>query len=119
VSEALLFLAHAEDRERAKGAAADLVRALPVTRMFKADPAAPGYGLDALSYAPAPDAFAVTWLDPMLIREALDHLEAQQAANLHRLEYRTIPLANKAEASKLETRTLAEAEKAGTPYEFK
>jgi hypothetical protein len=78
VSEALLFLAHVEDRERANSAAADLVRALPVMRMFKADPAAPGYGLDALFYAPAPDAFAVTWLDPRLIREALDHLETQQ-----------------------------------------
>lgn len=70
VSEALLFLAHANDRELAKRAAADLVRALPSTPMFKADPAAPGYGLDALFYAPAPDAFAATWFDAKLIREA-------------------------------------------------
>ena len=49
--------------------------------MFKADPAAPGYGLDALFYAPAPDALAVTWLDPKLIREALDHLETQQQSD--------------------------------------
>ncbi len=78
VSEALIFLAHAKDRDRALGAAEALVRALPATRMFKPDPAAPGYGLDALFYAPSPEAFAAAWLDPKLIRMALDHLEQQQ-----------------------------------------
>jgi hypothetical protein len=77
-SEALHFLPHARDRDRAERMAAKLVHALPTTRMFKVDPTAPGYGLDTLFYAPTPDAFAATWLDRKLIGTALNHLESQQ-----------------------------------------
>jgi hypothetical protein len=76
--EALIFLAGAADRGRAERRAAEIVHALPATPMFKSDPRAPGYGLDALFFAPAPGAFATRWLNATLIPAALDHLEVQQ-----------------------------------------
>ena len=76
--EALLFLGGARERARAERKAADIVRALPTTPMFKTDAAAPGYGLDALFFAPTPDAFPAHWIDTALVRGALDHLESQQ-----------------------------------------
>lgn len=81
VGEALIFLEHAPDRRRAEVRAEALVRHLPQTRLFKADPAAPGYGLDALFYARTPQAWAHRWLDPALVRTALSHLEATQQAD--------------------------------------
>ena len=80
-SEALIFLEHAPDRVRADPIAERLVRELPQTPLFKPDPASPGYGLDALYFAPAPDAFCARWLEPALIGRALEHLEAQQQAD--------------------------------------
>ena len=81
VSEALIFLEHAPDPARADPIAERLVRGLPGTPLFKPDPAAPGYGLDALVFAPAPEAFCARWLEPALIGRALEHLEAQQQAD--------------------------------------
>jgi hypothetical protein len=78
VSEALVFLEHAPDRRRAEELAASLVRRLPDTRMFKTDPAALGYGLDALFYARTPKAWVAQWLNPALTRAALSHLEQAQ-----------------------------------------
>lgn len=78
VSEALIFLEHAPDRRRAEEYAERLVRRLPETRMFKADPSASEYGLDALFYARTPGAWVTQWLDPALIRAALSHLEQTQ-----------------------------------------
>lgn len=78
VSEALIFLEHARDRGRADAIAERLISALPSTPLFKADPAAAGYGLDALFFAPRPDSFCARWLEPTMIRRALEHLETQQ-----------------------------------------
>lgn len=78
VSEALIFLEHVSDRARAHPIAERLVQNLPRTRLFKADPAAPGYGLDALFYARSPQSWVNRWLDPSLVRTALDHLGAGQ-----------------------------------------
>ena len=78
VSEALVFLEHAPDRRRAEARAERLVRQLPKTRMFKADPSVSEYGLDALFYARTPGAWVTQWLDPALVHAALSHLEQTQ-----------------------------------------
>jgi hypothetical protein len=78
VSEALIFLANVQDRIRAEPIAERLVAALPGMPFFKADPAARGYGLDALHFAPAPDSSCRQFFDDTQIESALDHLIAEQ-----------------------------------------
>ncbi len=78
VSEALIFLAHVPDRARATPIAEHLVAALPTTPLFKPDPGAEGYGLDALHYAPSPDSFYRLFFADDVIARALDHLADRQ-----------------------------------------
>jgi hypothetical protein len=52
LSEAMVFLAHAPERERAAAAAGRVRQVLDNTPMFKADPDEQGYGLTPLSFAP-------------------------------------------------------------------
>jgi hypothetical protein len=78
VSEALVFLEYAPERERAAECAAALVRRLGETELFHLDPDEPGYGVTPLQIAPAADArwrelFTVAQIDAHL-----DHLARDQ-----------------------------------------
>ncbi|HYD43829.1 MAG TPA: hypothetical protein VEA79_01045 [Phenylobacterium sp.] len=80
-SEALIFLEHAPDQARAGPAMAKLLQGLPDQRFYKADPAAEGYGLTPLNYAPSPESAARALFDDDLIARNLDHLAAEQQAD--------------------------------------
>lgn len=78
VSEAVVFLEHAPDRARAAPALARAVESLPGQPFYKPDPAAEGYGLTPLAFAPSPDSAARPLFDDDLIARNLDHLEGEQ-----------------------------------------
>ncbi|MDP1874819.1 hypothetical protein [Phenylobacterium sp.] len=67
---------------RAEELAERLVRQLPSTRMFKSDPAASEYGLDALFYARTPTAWVAQWMEHALIRAALSQLGGSRNPDL-------------------------------------
>jgi hypothetical protein len=76
--EVLAFLAWAPQRSRADEVAAEAAGHLGSLRMFKLDPAGPGYGLTPLHYAPAPDSRWIGLFDPAVIEAHLDALAAGQ-----------------------------------------
>jgi hypothetical protein len=76
--EVLAFLAHAPDRSRADDAAARAAAHLGSLRMFRLDPAEPGYGVTPLHYAPAPDSRWAVLFEPPVIEAHLDALAADQ-----------------------------------------
>lgn len=78
VSEAVIFLEHAPDRARAEAALARAIASLPGQPFYKPDPAAEGYGLTALAFAPSPASAARPLFDDDLIERNLDHLAAEQ-----------------------------------------
>lgn len=78
ILDAVWFLEAVPDRFRAEAAAARLAKALPAAPWFKEDPAAEGYGVTPLWYAPAPDAFCRPWFSDQTIARNLDHLAAEQ-----------------------------------------
>ena len=77
-SEALIFLEHVPDRVRAEPEMTKLLAELPGQRFYKPDPAAEGYGLTPLNYAPSPTSAARGLFDDELIARNLDHLAAGQ-----------------------------------------
>jgi hypothetical protein len=78
VSEATIFLGYVPDRARAVPIAERLIQSLPATPFFKVNPAAEGYGLDALNFAPAPDSFCRQFFTDEAIDHALEHRASQQ-----------------------------------------
>ncbi|HEX2559438.1 hypothetical protein [Phenylobacterium sp.] len=78
ILDAVWFLEAAPDRRRAEAAARRLAKALPEAPYYKEDPAADGYGVTPLWYAPSPDAFCRGWFSDAVIAANLDHLAAQQ-----------------------------------------
>jgi len=76
--EVLAFLAHAPDRSRADDVAAKAAAHLGSLRMFRLDPAEPGYGVTPLHYAPAPDSRWAGLFEPSVIEAHLDALAADQ-----------------------------------------
>lgn len=78
ILDAAWFLEAAPDRSRAEAAARRLAKALPSAPWFKQDPAAEGYGVTPLWYAPRPDAFCRPWFSDAVIEANLVHLAAEQ-----------------------------------------
>jgi hypothetical protein len=78
ILDAVWFLEAAPDRPRAESAGRRLAGALSAAPYYKADPAAEGYGVTPLWYAPAPDAFCRSWFSDETIARNLDHLAAEQ-----------------------------------------
>jgi hypothetical protein len=78
LSEVLVFLEHAPERQRAESAAIRVRDHLSSASLFKADPDAEGYGLSPLSFAPLGDSrWRSLFADDMLAAH-LDRLERQQ-----------------------------------------
>lgn len=78
ILDAVWFLEAAPDRPRAERAARRLEKALAEAPYFKADPAAEGYGVTPLWYAPSPDSFCRPWFSATVIENNLAHLAADQ-----------------------------------------
>jgi hypothetical protein len=76
--ETLSFFAWAPQRSRADEAAAKAGARLGSLRMFRLDPAEPGYGVTPLHYAPAPDSRWAGLFEPSVIEAHLDALAAAQ-----------------------------------------
>ena len=81
ILDAAWFLDSVPDRPRAEAAAVGLAAALGAAAHFKEDPAADGYGVTPLWYAPTPDAFCRSWFSDEVIAANLDHLAAEQQAD--------------------------------------
>ncbi len=81
ILDAALFLESVPDRPRAQAAGARLAAALPQAHWFKADPAASGYGVTPLWFAPIPESFCRPWFDDGVIERHLDHLAADQQSD--------------------------------------
>jgi hypothetical protein len=76
--EVLAFLAQVPDRSRADDVAARAAAHLGSLRMFRLDPAEPGYGVTPLHYAQAPDSRWAGLFEPSVIEAHLDALAADQ-----------------------------------------
>jgi hypothetical protein len=81
LSEILVFLEHAPERERAEAVASRVRDRLASAPLFKLDPEAEGYGLSPLSYAPAADSRWRVLFSDEVISAHLDHLARQQEAD--------------------------------------
>jgi hypothetical protein len=81
LSEILVFLEHAPERERAEAVASRVRDRLASAPLFKLDPEAKGYGLSPLSYAPAADSRWRVLFSDEVISAHLDHLARQQEAD--------------------------------------
>jgi hypothetical protein len=79
--DALLFLEHAPDQDRAEALIAKLVAALPRARWFRVDPNDPDYGLTPLHFAPTPDSRCRGAFSDEEIGGHLDRLKADQEAD--------------------------------------
>jgi hypothetical protein len=78
ISEALLFLEHVPDRERAEALIPQVTGRLAEAALFNADPNAEGYGLTPLHFAPTPASRWRTLFDDATISGHLDRLQAGQ-----------------------------------------
>ena len=81
LSEVLTFLAHVPDRERADKQAAAVVEHLMAAPLYHADPAAEGYGLTPLFFAPAADSRWRPLFPEEQLDAHLDHLLRSQQAD--------------------------------------
>jgi hypothetical protein len=77
--EALTFLEHVPERDRAERLIPRVTDCLPEAAMFNADPNAEGYGLTPLHFAPSPASRWRALFDDSTISGHLDRLEAGQA----------------------------------------
>ena len=78
LSEVLVFLAHAPDRERAESVAGQVSTWLAKAAWFRANPADPGYGLTPLHLASAPDSPWRHLFDDSTIEGHLDRMVRDQ-----------------------------------------
>jgi hypothetical protein len=78
VGEALVFLEHVEDAERAAPIAQRLASHLPQVSYLRLDPRDPSYGVTPLHYAPEPERRWRTLFPDQMIAGHLDRLEADQ-----------------------------------------
>jgi hypothetical protein len=78
LSEVLIFLAHAPERDRADEHAAALAAGMASIPMVQLDPDAPGYGLSPLHFAPAASSRWRGLFTDAQISAHLDHLEGSQ-----------------------------------------
>jgi len=76
--EVLSFLAWCPERERADRLTAALAERIASLEMFRLDPAAPGYGLTPLHFAPSPDSRWIGLFEPAVVEAHLDALAAAQ-----------------------------------------
>jgi hypothetical protein len=81
LSEALVFLAHAPERDRAEAAAARVGERLATASMFLADPDDPGYGLTPLNLAPLATSRWRSLFPAEVIEAHLDRAERDQEAD--------------------------------------
>lgn len=78
LGEALVFLAHVDDPERAAPIADRIAAHLPDVSYLRLDPADPGYGVSPLHYAPRPSSRWRALFSDEAIAGHLDRLEADQ-----------------------------------------
>jgi hypothetical protein len=76
--DALVFLEHAPDRERAQRLIPRVAAALPHARYFRGEAASPEYGLTPLHFASRPDSPWRGWFDDADVAAHLDRLESDQ-----------------------------------------
>jgi hypothetical protein len=81
IRDALLFLEHAPEQDRAEALIAKLVAALPRARWFRVDPNDTTYGLTPLHFAPTPDSRWREVFSDEEIAGHLDRLKADQEAD--------------------------------------
>jgi hypothetical protein len=79
--EAITFLEHAPDRERAERLLPRVAAALETARWFRLDPASTEYGLTPLDLAPRPDAPLRPFFADDVIAAHLGLLESDQQAD--------------------------------------
>lgn len=77
-SEALVFLEHVPDRQRADRCAADLASRISEVPGLHLDPGATGYGLSPLHFAPMATSRWRGWFTPGQLDAHLDRLEKKQ-----------------------------------------
>jgi hypothetical protein len=81
LSEALVFLEHAPDRQRSAAVAARVHKQLSVASHFRADPDGTGYGLSPLNIAPLADSRWRGLFDEEMLAAHLDRLLRDQQAD--------------------------------------
>lgn len=81
IGEALLFLEHVDDADRAEAVARRIPPHLPQVSYLRIDPRDPGYGVTPLHYAPEPASRWRALFPDDAIAGHLDRLEADQQAD--------------------------------------
>lgn len=81
ISEVLVFLAHAPERDRAEAMAAKVAGQFASASMLRLDPDDTGYGLSPISFAPFADSRWRSLFSDEVIQPHLDRIERDQQAD--------------------------------------